>query len=362
MTPLAEVRAGGVARAALALGVEVDQRRGLRPCPACGADRRGSEDKRAAAVLTSDGLGFACYRCQAKGDAVTLASLRITGARLERGDPRIKAVIEGCIAAGLCASNDGSKTTLSARPLPAPLPLPIVEPPARNEVLDAWNACRPVDEDAEACAWLKSRALPADDVGLYDLARALPVDATLPAWAAFRGTPWNTAPQAFRLLVPLFDSTGNLASLHARAFKPQDANGRDKAASPAGHRLRGLVMANPLAQLLLSSKPLGNGQSAAELVQRVGLVVAEGVPDFLSWATNYSDADADAPAVIGAIAGSWPADMADLADKVPDGCTVTLATHADEAGDRYAVAITQSLERARSDRGVQLRRWAPEGV
>jgi len=80
------------------------------------------------------------------------------------------------------------------------------------------------------------------------------------------------------------------------------------------------------------------------------LVVAEGMPDFLSWAITFSDADEAAPAVLGLTAGSW---TPDLAGRVPDGTRVILATHADAAGDRYAAAVAATF----AGREVEVRRW-----
>jgi hypothetical protein len=70
------------------------------------------------------------------------------------------------------------------------------------------------------------------------------------------------------------------------------------------------------------------------------LVIAEGVPDFLTWPTRYSDRDESAPAVIGVISGSW-SDA--IAARVPDGLRVAVRTHRDDAGRGYASRICASL-------------------
>ena len=79
------------------------------------------------------------------------------------------------------------------------------------------------------------------------------------------------------------------------------------------------------------------------------LVVAEGVPDWLTVAVGCSDADGDAPAVLGVTLGSW---TPDLAAKVPDGTRVVIATDCDRAGDKYADRITRTL-----DGRCECRRW-----
>jgi phage/plasmid primase-like uncharacterized protein len=75
---LAEIHATGVAEVAHRLGLDVIGR-AVRPCPACGAVRRGRSDRRAPCGTTPDGRGWRCFVCGAKGDAVTLAALVVTG-------------------------------------------------------------------------------------------------------------------------------------------------------------------------------------------------------------------------------------------------------------------------------------------
>jgi hypothetical protein len=70
-------------------------------------------------------------------------------------------------------------------------------------------------------------------------------------------------------------------------------------------------------------------------------VIAEGEPDFLTWATRWSDAAASVPIVLGVFAGAW---SDDLAGRIPPGARVIVRTHHDPAGDAYAEAIRQSLE------------------
>ena len=85
------------------------------------------------------------------------------------------------------------------------------------------------------------------------------------------------------------------------------------------------------------------------------VVVSEGVPDFLTWATHYGDAAEDAPALIGVISGSW---SLELAATIPDGSRVIVRTHHDKAGDTYAETIRASLAR----RCKVLRSQIPENV
>jgi len=70
------------------------------------------------------------------------------------------------------------------------------------------------------------------------------------------------------------------------------------------------------------------------------VIIAEGEPDFLTWAVSSSDANDRPPAVLGVVAGAW---SADIAARIPDGSRVVIRTHRDAAGDAYAAAIRDSL-------------------
>jgi hypothetical protein len=194
-------------------------------------------------------------------------------------------------------------------------------------VRDLWARCLPVPDDPDVRAWLTGRTLDPARVAERELVRALPMSGPLPRWCQYRGTSWRVS--SHRVIVPLYGTGGRLESLHARAVAPQTP--KDKAASPRDAEIRGLVMAEALGRFLLEgAPPPGAGK----------VIVAEGVPDFLTWATHYGDAAEDAPAVLGVIAGSWsPA----LAATIPTGWTVLIRTHADAAGDKYAETIRASL-------------------
>ena len=70
------------------------------------------------------------------------------------------------------------------------------------------------------------------------------------------------------------------------------------------------------------------------------ILVVEGEPDFLTWATQAAATDFDVPLVIGVISGSW---SERLAARLPTGARVIIRTHHDAAGDRYAEAIRETL-------------------
>lgn len=304
---------GGAELLALAADLDLRHRgsgRNRCECPGC---RNG--DPRGASLGERDGVGvWKCHRDeQHRGTAIDLLALaRAIGNReaLEQLEWR----------AGLARSLPMRRTAV-----------PPARPPA-HEVAEVWaQTCRPLSLVPEMAAEWAARGIDMAHVEDRDLARALQPGAELPRWAFGAGQSWSAG--AHRLIVPLFDSAGRLASLHARAAGVPD--GRPKGLSPLGCTVAGLIMADPLARLMLAGADPG-----AETVRRCDLVVAEGVPDFLTWATRWGDAAEGAPAVLGLISGSW---TEEIAARVPDGTAVYVRQHADEAGAKYTARVLETL-------------------
>lgn len=344
-----EVKDRGVRQVASALGLEAVGHNGLGPCPACGAQTRG--DRRGALGVRPDDAGWACFRCNAKGDAITLASWCVCG-EPRPNKARLRDVRQRCAARGLCnLAGGGTSPFPSVRP-PRAEPVP-VRPPSR-EVARVWEQAREVLDDAQARAWLaEQRGLDPGAVADFDLARVIAESASLPPWAFYGNRPWVRS--GHRLVVPLFGATGRMESLHARALGASPP--KAKAASPSRAGVRGLVMADRLGQLLLADAPLADGSHASAWVQRCGLWVVEGLPDFLTAASQWSDADEDAPAVLGIVSGSW---TPELAARLPNGCRVVLALHPDTAGEQYVRRIHETLDERQRRGEVRLSRWRPE--
>lgn len=196
----------------------------------------------------------------------------------------------------------------------------VLGPPPREEIERVWAEAIAVHRDAGACRWLRARRISVDQVKQADLARVLPRGLRLPAWAHFRRKPWSST---HRLVLPLYGADGCAESLHARALNLIAEGGRGKGASPAGYALAGLLMASPAGVDML------RGAGRPEEV-----IVAEGVPDFLAFATT-------GPAVIGVVAGAW---SVAVAARVPSGAKVEIATHRDAAGDEYARTVSGTLK------------------
>jgi hypothetical protein len=209
--------------------------------------------------------------------------------------------------------------------------------PSLDDVDAVWDLGRPVIDDSEVAAFLGLRGIPADRVELFDLARALPAKAALPPHFAIRGVPWSRT--SHRLVFPCWSSAGQLQGLHARAV----VGSSPKTLWPQGQGVKGLTLANEVALQLLRRRQLDWWSRR--------LVVVEGVTDFLSMATQHSDADVDAPAVLGLMSGTW---SQDIASAIPNGTLVLIATDRDERGDEYAKTVADTITRR-----CDVRRWRP---
>jgi hypothetical protein len=204
--------------------------------------------------------------------------------------------------------------------------------PPPGEVANLWEGCRTVTSDPEVSGWLRSRVLDPGTTEERDLARALPPNAAVPRWAFIQRHSWAEA--GYRCILPLRDATGVLRSVRARRVGGGDG---PKAVPPTGFRVRGLVMVDALGCLLLET---GRPPDLWPEAHPLRVVVTEGEPDFLTWATRFTDADETSPAVVGISSGSW---TDAIAARIPNGARVVIRTHHDDAGERYALAIQATL-------------------
>jgi hypothetical protein len=183
-------------------------------------------------------------------------------------------------------------------------------------------------------AYLEGRGIAPEAVEALDLARAIPDGAVLPRWASYRGN----APEArtwlamgFRLVLPVYDAGGVVRSV--RGWRVLEGDG-PKRLPPSGYRAGGLVMADGAGVALLGRASLEGTDGR--------VVIVEGEPDFLTWATRFPDSAEAVPAVLGILSGSW---TDEIAARIPDGARVIVRTHHDEAGNRYAAAVRGSVDR-----------------
>lgn len=335
---------------ASALGCTLGKRRDILGCPLCGAERRhpSRHDRRGAIGCRPDDCGGVCHECGATFDAIDLVAAVLHQRRLRELDgDRQRDVVEW-IAGYLGVEMDSPRARQAAEqraraPRIAPEPASSRTYPALDAVEAVWSAAGPAIDDIEVAAYLETRGVDPVAMTDRDLARVIAPTSTLPAWATFSGSPWTVT--GHRLVVPLYDSRGRMRSLLARRVGPGES---PKSIAPAGHTRAALVLACPLARLLLAT-----GRTPAWWVaeQRLRVVVCEGEVDALLVASRFGDGHEHAPATLGIFSGSW---TSDLAARIPDGSEVIIATDDDPAGEKYAEAIVASTRRT-----VALSRWRP---
>jgi DNA primase len=275
--------------------------------------------------LGADGtIAIRCHACGATGDVLSLvAAARDLSIRTD-----FRQVLhEAASMAGLWdivrELDSGAPSPPRAAARPAPAPIPDRDYPPKNEVDALWSACTPVAGDPEAASVLAQRALDPELVDGDHLARAIPLDAALPRWAAYRGRPWIDT--GHRLLVPMWDPSGELRTVRAWRVTAGDS---PKRLPPGGYKAAGVVMADALGLAML--------RGTADLRR---IVVTEGESDFLTWAIRPKRVPT---AVVGIVSGSFsPA----LAERFPFGALVIVRTDRDEAGDRYARELQHGLRR-----------------
>lgn len=335
-----------------ALGLDLaPSRRSFGPCPACLATYRGRSGgaRPRRCRIVPNGKGWVCSGdgsaggCGAKGDGPGLVAWALTGASWSPGDRDTSAAVRSWYAdRGWCAPAAGRAWRPTVRPrVASPIPAPPPVPPARRpEHAGAlWFASRNAEDDSEVADYLERRGI--DPRRLHDLARALPTDQPLPAWAYSRGGDWDAT--GHRLIVATWEPDPNrpgtvrFAGVHARCVRP--CHPGDKARSPRGHESAGLLFAcddDPLAE--------GDGRRLVTLT--------EGVPDWLAWAVRPASER-------GALLGTWEGSaQPSTAALVPAGWTAALAHHADRGGDGMAAAWRRELE----PRGVVCLRCRPSGA
>ena len=382
-----------MAPVATALGMVLGTGRRWSPCPACGTERGGSAERRGPVAMYDGGRRWKCHAggCEAGGDALALAAWKLTGKpQPDRGDRdgwrELVALLEG---AGLVAPADLELSPARRPPVPAPpRPRPAPEPAPRldpGEVAALWASGWPVTVEDRARRWLQARDLEARSVAALDLARGLPPGGAYPAWAGVgRDAGWptvrpvqapdgRTVPAGWSLVLPCYGPAGDLAALRARWTGAAWSDAADRWAelgtdpkerSPAGGGMtRGTVYADPVGRWLLARGPEAcRGEIAGEEGGPLWdgrVLVLEGGPSWLHYATRRGrvrrqdggpwtgpqDGPAFAGAVLGVWQGAWSADREGeaLAARMRSAELVTVATDADEGGDKIAAPVLSTL-------------------
>ncbi len=278
----------------------------ITPCPGCQAEQRGTGDRRGPIGVTREGLGFLCHRCKASGDALSLAALILTG--------NTKPTKEGW-------------QLIRQKFLGAELPQYIAPTreyrrPPLEEIEEIWEKSTPVYDSDELVPLLEYRCLDPGILTQRDLCRRIK-RGSLPTWAGFAGNQWN---QTGHLCVfPLYDHFGQMVSLHARRIA--EGAERPKGLSPLGFEVGGLLFMDLLGRALFRGDAIS------------WLLVAEGAPDFLT-ASLICEEQKLGAGVVGVLSGSW---LSCVGKAVPVSTKVTIATHEDPTGERFAQKIARSL-------------------
>lgn len=275
------------------LGLTMKGRR-WGPCPACN-EERSTKDARAPVIAIHKGAAWKCYACGDNGSAVNAVSFRLFGEKLGKGDHRWRDLI-GWYADRGWAEQRGNAQPVKMRPIPAPKPQPVVH----IDPSQVLRQCRPPD----CREWLESRGY----------TRPVPAGMLPPGWAC----DWWPWPDRFPLVVPAFDTTGKLRSMHGRSLNASDDR---KTTWPKGTTSRGLVMATKPARSLL------RGESEPST-----LIICEGLTDFLQLGQDQK------AAILGVASG---VDLSGLT--LTSATMVIVVTDGDLAGDTYAQHIADQL-------------------
>jgi hypothetical protein len=276
--------------------------------------------------LRGDSILWKCHGCQASGDVLDLVAA-VRGLNMSRDFPQV--LIGAARLAGLwtvVAELEGRGPVVAPMAAPEPRvhhdePERVYPPSAEVEAL--WAIGEPASNHETVRRYLRSRAIDPEKVAVSDLARAIASSGALPRWARYQGRSWRDT--GHLLVLPMFDAAGGLTSVRAWRVIRADI---PKRLPPAGHKASGLVMADAFALAWL------RGTRAPETI-----VIVEGEPNFLSRCLVNKDPHA---AVLGIVSGSW---SEAFAAKVPVGSRVILRTDDDDAGDRYANEIAETIKR-----------------
>ena len=262
-----------------------------------------------------------CHGCGEGGDAISLVALS-HGLSLRGSDFKAVLILSAELAGlhGLVRELESGEAP-RGRPAPVPRASPAPERGYPADAAAFWGSCSTTADVPDVASWLASRGIDPDLVDAGGLARGIADGATLPQWGAYRGRSWSET--GHRLILPVYDANGALRSVRAGRVVEGDS---PKRLPPGGHKSGGLVMAcdSAIAMLQGTYRP-----------QR--LLVVEGEPDFLTWATWRTR---HAYARIALTSGAW---TEDFAAKVPPTAKVFLCTDADRAGDGYADAVRKTL-------------------
>ena len=306
-----------------ALGIEIGEVQRNRVTCRCPVHQDGGRPNAMVSLREDGTIGWNCFHCQTGGDVLHLigAVLGVWNGGLLRG-PAWRAVM---------AKAEELAGSVRQREAPPPKPRGF---PLEASLQRFWESLLPPAKVPAVVQALGDRGL--DAAQLHHLARAIPPGHGVPDWAQVKRRTWVA--EGYSLVLPMWDHEGIQRSVHARRFGVK--NDDRKGVSPTGCTHKGLIFATPLGVELLQSGKTPSG----------GVAVCEGIPDFLTLATQPELQEA---AVLGVIAGSW---SKDFADRIPDQTPIVVWTHTDAtkdkdghpvegAGQKYRARVISSFEK-----------------
>lgn len=314
------------------LGIKKHRGKSWGPCPACNEQTRGTSDNRGPLSTYTSGLTV-CYRCHLRADVVDLVAITIAGAPVRDLEREKRDLVRGWFQdQGLFKDRMDHRPTNKDRP-EAPAqgdPHVYVQQgrPPQDEIRDIWKGSHQVLEaKAEASAddpmheWFDRRNFDPDLVGQTGIFKVLPNGTRYdyPRWWPKKWA-WR-----WRLITPAYETNGNLASLHARAF----SDSSPKTRWPLGFEAGGLWMANRWGVRLMR----GNCDDIK------GVLVCEGFTDLMR-ASCCNAAEAMRLAILSGTSGSFRT-FGQI--HVPKDLPVFIATDPDATGNIYAKRVNDQL-------------------
>lgn len=286
-------------------------------------------------VHPTDGtLSVHCFGCGEGGDVFRLI------AAAHGLDPRnnFKDILEyaGRLS-GIDITRDYVKPANPVRPVFVPA-VPVYPP--EDQVAHLWfNSVGPT-MIRPARQWFEIKQLSGEILSGY--CRVIPKTMELPDWAKSGGETkdgrkWNSdwIKSGHRLLIPMYDSNGNLRSLKARCL---DVNSKMKNMMPKGFSSKNLIMADHVGHgLLVNGNPNNDPYN---------VVFCEGEVDFFV-ALQTRDTAPENTAVFGVYSGGWSKEHALRLGK---NITLYFFTDRDTAGMKYKQDIAKTFLEAH--RGV----------
>lgn len=377
------------------VGVGHVRGRTVAPCPACGAERRGSKDRRGPVDLHErDGRElWHCKRCDTGGDALDMVALVVVGRRMSALDRDGRDLVQAWYSdRGHCEPPSGHHRPV-VTPQPVARRIPEIEQ-APEYLPDGdpekfWSLCSQIgvgaSDDVEPLFYLLDRGYDVRELcARQDIVRATPraLD-NWPAWFPAGHAPRADRPgwRRFRLAFRAYTADGALRGLHFRRVPvygagdlaglpvcegcgvPLERSGaalepsrrrvlegcpacgwgpRLKTLWPAGHSAERLLFADAGGVAVMRGEP-----SAPRLT-----LVVEGVTDLLRAAMV---APLVPCAVIGFTSGGAEA-LGDVAWR--QDAVIAVATDSDKAGDAYAEKAADAV----APRRVVRVRWGDLGA